>query len=194
VAPRAHTAGFFETSVLERFERGFVPHHPAFRALFNSYYQGVGERHPRPQHGLVTRPGLDEVRAYRHAVDAGVAALLHDRVDPEIEALIELGLQPEQRHQELILTDLKHLLSCNPLNRPPRPSGNTPRNATPRPLRRATSSSPARCIRCHRRTATAATRRCSCSATSGSGPPRRTRPTPASGPGPARWASTTASS
>lgn len=114
----AHTTWFFETFVLERFEPEFKPHHPAFRVLFNSYYQGVGEQHPRPQRGLITRPGLDQVRAYRHAVDERIAALLAASPDltPELEALVELGLQHEQQHQELILTDLKHLLSCNPLD------------------------------------------------------------------------------
>jgi ergothioneine biosynthesis protein EgtB len=112
----AHTTWFFETFLLERFERAFAPHHAAYRVLFNSYYQGVGEQHPRPQRGLVTRPGLDEVRAYRHAVDERIAALLHDAGgNAELATLIELGLQHEQQHQELILTDLKHLLSCNPL-------------------------------------------------------------------------------
>jgi ergothioneine biosynthesis protein EgtB len=112
----AHTTWFFETFVLERFEPGFVPHHAAYRVLFNSYYQGVGEQHPRAQRGLVTRPGLDEVRAYRQAVDERMAALLQAYCDGELAQLVELGLQHEQQHQELILTDIKHLLSCNPLN------------------------------------------------------------------------------
>jgi ergothioneine biosynthesis protein EgtB len=109
----AHTTWFFETFVLERFEKNFEPHHAAYRVLFNSYYQGIGEQHPRPQRGLVTRPGLDEVRAYRHAVDERLLALL-PHAPAEAATLVELGLQHEQQHQELILTDLKHLLSCNP--------------------------------------------------------------------------------
>ena len=72
----AHVTWFFETFVLERFEPGFRPHHPAYRMLFNSYYQGIGEQHPRPQRGLITRPALAEVLAYRTAVDERVAALL----------------------------------------------------------------------------------------------------------------------
>ena len=72
----AHTTWFFETFVLERVEPGFAPFHPAFRVLFNSYYQGVGEQHPRPQRGLITRPGLAEVMAYRRAVDERMAGLL----------------------------------------------------------------------------------------------------------------------
>ncbi|HVK33143.1 MAG TPA: DinB family protein, partial [Burkholderiaceae bacterium] len=122
----AHTTWFFETFVLERFEPGFEPHHAAFRVLFNSYYQGVGEQHPRPQRGLVTRPGLKEVMAYRRAVDERVAGLLARDPGDEVRALVELGLQHEQQHQELILTDLKHLLGCNPLDPVYRPGGGTP--------------------------------------------------------------------
>ncbi len=112
----AHTTWFFETMLLERFEPDFKPHHPAFRMLFNSYYNGIGDAFPRHQRGLVTRPGLAEVKAYRAAVDERIAALLRrPAIDTELAALLELGLQHEQQHQELILTDLKHLLSCNPL-------------------------------------------------------------------------------
>lgn len=111
----AHTTWFFETFILERWEPGFKPHHPAFRMLFNSYYNGVGEKHARPQRGLLTRPSLDEIVAYRHDVDARMGRLLAGPARNEIAALVELGLQHEQQHQELILTDLKHLLSCNPL-------------------------------------------------------------------------------
>jgi ergothioneine biosynthesis protein EgtB len=113
----AHTTWFFETFVLERYEPAFVPHHSAFRVLYNSYYQGVGEQHPRAQRGLVTRPSLDEVRAYRRAVDDRLLALLDGAAVPEaLATLVEVGLQHEQQHQELILTDVKHLLSCNPLD------------------------------------------------------------------------------
>ncbi|WP_249729129.1 ergothioneine biosynthesis protein EgtB [Acidovorax sp. CCYZU-2555] len=111
----AHTTWFFETFVLEPHERGFAPFHPAFRVLFNSYYQGVGARHPRAERGLITRPGLAQVLAYRAHVDARMHALLVGGVDASLHALIELGLQHEQQHQELLLTDIKHLLSCNPL-------------------------------------------------------------------------------
>lgn len=112
----AHTTWFFETFLLERLEPGFAPHHPAFRVLFNSYYQGVGEQHPRPQRGLLTRPGLAEVLAYRRAVDERMAGLLARELGRDALALVELGLQHEQQHQELILTDLKHLLGSNPLD------------------------------------------------------------------------------
>ena len=112
----AHVTWFFETFILERFEPGFRPFDPAFRVLFNSYYHGIGERHPRPERGLVTRPDLAQVRRYRANVDERMHALLAARGDDgELAALVELGLQHEQQHQELILTDIKHLLAANPL-------------------------------------------------------------------------------
>jgi ergothioneine biosynthesis protein EgtB len=117
----AHTSWFFETFILERFESGFVPHHPAFRVLFNSYYNGIGERHLRAHRGLITRPSHAEVLEYRAAVDARIAALLSglEAMDPTdahaIARLVALGLQHEQQHQELIMTDVLHLLSMNPL-------------------------------------------------------------------------------
>jgi len=112
----AHVTWFFETFLLERFEAQFVPFDPAFRVLFNSYYQGIGAQHPRPQRGLVSRPGLADVKRYRASVDERMHALLAQRGDdPEIAALVTLGLQHEQQHQELILTDIKHALSFNPL-------------------------------------------------------------------------------
>lgn len=111
----AHTTWFFETFILERLEQGFRPFHPAFRVLFNSYYNGVGEKHPRPQRGLLTRPAMAEVRAYRANVDERMSVLISAGVGAELAALITLGLQHEQQHQELMLTDVKHLLAQNPL-------------------------------------------------------------------------------
>lgn len=117
----AHTTWFFETFILERHEPEFRAYHPAFRMLFNSYYNGIGAKPVRAQRGLLTRPAFDEVLAYRRDVDMRVMRLIERRllaridIAPEIGALIELGLQHEQQHQELILTDLKHLLSMNPL-------------------------------------------------------------------------------
>ncbi len=112
----AHTTWFFETFVLEPHEAGFAPFHPAFRVLFNSYYNGVGAKHPRPQRGLLTRPSLAEVLAYRTHVDGRVQHLLAQRADDaKLHALVELGLHHEQQHQELLVTDIKHLLSSNPL-------------------------------------------------------------------------------
>ena len=113
----AHTTWFFETFVLEAFEPGFRAFDPAFRVLFNSYYQQVGERHPRPRRGVLTRPGLGEVMAYRDTVDDRVRTLLRTGAGPDrarIAALIELGLQHEQQHQELLLMDVKRLLHMNP--------------------------------------------------------------------------------
>jgi len=111
-----HTAWFFETFVLELLETDFKPFHPAFRVLFNSYYNEVGDKHPRPQRGLLTRPGLEVVLDYRADVDRRIGRLLvAGSVDASLLTLIELGLQHEQQHQELLLTDIKHLLSRNPL-------------------------------------------------------------------------------
>ncbi|HEY8244737.1 MAG TPA: ergothioneine biosynthesis protein EgtB [Casimicrobiaceae bacterium] len=109
----AHTTWFFETFVLAGRE-GYRPLDSAFRVLFNSYYVGVGERHPRPERGLLSRPDLATVRAYRAHVDAAMRALLASDLGRETAARIELGLHHEQQHQELILTDLKHLFSRNP--------------------------------------------------------------------------------
>jgi ergothioneine biosynthesis protein EgtB len=112
----AHTTWFFETFVLEAYERDFRPFHPDFRFLFNSYYNAVGERHARPARGLLTRPTLAEVFAYRRAVDERVQKLCQE-LDGEARAealgIVELGLHHEQQHQELMLTDLKHLFAQN---------------------------------------------------------------------------------
>jgi len=113
-----HTTWFFETFVLEPFERGFTPYAPEFRVLFNSYYRGVGPQHPRPSRGALTRPGVGEVFAYRDTIDERICALLDNAPNddlPEIARRIELGCQHEQQHQELILTDLMLLLHANPL-------------------------------------------------------------------------------
>ncbi|QBE62045.1 ergothioneine biosynthesis protein EgtB [Pseudoduganella lutea] len=115
----AHTTWFFETFILEAMEPGFAPFHPAFRVLFNSYYNGVGQKHPRPQRGLLTRPAMAQVRAYRANVDGRIAALVGSGLDADarsrLAALLTLGLQHEQQHQELMLTDVKHLLAQNGL-------------------------------------------------------------------------------
>jgi len=114
----AHTTWFFETFILERMEPDFAPFHPAFRVLFNSYYNGIGEKHPRAQRGLLTRPGMAEVRAYRANVDARIARLLEAQGGEALRALPELvalGLEHEQQHQELMLTDVKHLLAQSAL-------------------------------------------------------------------------------
>ncbi len=111
----AHTTWFFETFLLERFEQAFRPFDAGFRVRFNSYYQGIGPQHPRAQRGLLSRPGLAEVRDYRRQVDERMHALIDQHGDDaELRALLELGLNHEQQHQELLLTDIKHALSCNP--------------------------------------------------------------------------------
>jgi ergothioneine biosynthesis protein EgtB len=111
----AHVTWFFETFVLERFEPGFKPFDASFRVLFNSYYDGVGDRHPRPQRGLITRPTLSVVKDYRAQIDDRMACLFDTHAaDAEFTELVTLGLHHEQQHQELLLTDIKHLLSFNP--------------------------------------------------------------------------------
>jgi ergothioneine biosynthesis protein EgtB len=113
----AHVTWFFETFILERFEPAFKPFDAAFRVLFNSYYQGVGEMHPRARRGLITRPTLDEVKRYRAAVDARMQRLLASQGgNTALTDLVTLGLHHEQQHQELLLTDIKHALSFNPVH------------------------------------------------------------------------------
>ena len=110
----AHTTWFFETFILA--ELGLPAFHPGLSQLFNSYYQTVGHPHPRPQRGLLTRPALAEVLRYRQHVDSQLLRALADhRLSPELRARVLLGCHHEQQHQELILTDLKHLLAQNPL-------------------------------------------------------------------------------
>jgi len=111
----AHTSWFFETFVLAPNQTGYAIHDPAYRVLFNSYYNSVGEKHPRPQRGLLSRPTLESVHAYRRHVDRAMAELLDGKLPTALLDLIELGINHEQQHQELILTDVKHMLSCNPL-------------------------------------------------------------------------------
>lgn len=114
----AHTTWFFETFVLEPHHPGYRVFDAAYRVLFNSYYNTVGEKHPRPERGMLSRPTLEEVFAYRHHVDEAMLALLSMApgvaLPAQVADLIELGLHHEQQHQELILTDLKHLLSRHP--------------------------------------------------------------------------------
>lgn len=114
----AHLTWFFETFILERFEQEFKPFDLNFRVLFNSYYNGVGDKYPRPQRGLISRPTLEDVLAYRAEVDEKMLSLLDQRLGgadhAELSALVTLGLHHEQQHQELLLTDIKHALSLNP--------------------------------------------------------------------------------
>ncbi|PZV03953.1 MAG: ergothioneine biosynthesis protein EgtB [Leptolyngbya sp.] len=121
----AHTTWFFETFLLRPYLEGYQEFHPGYGYLFNSYYEAVGDRHPRPQRGLLSRPTVAEVYEYRAHVDAAMERLLGDgqgtarkgdRADhPAVAELTTLGLHHEQQHQELLLTDLKYNLAINPL-------------------------------------------------------------------------------
>jgi len=112
---RAHTTWFFEEFVLRPHLPGYRGFDPDFRYLFNSYYEAVGPRHPRPFRGLLTRPSGARVDAYRAHVDAAMERLLRDPPEAAV-ALIDLGLQHEQQHQELLLTDMLHAFAQNPLS------------------------------------------------------------------------------
>ncbi len=114
----AHTTWFFETFVLAPHVTGFQMFHPSFNYLFNSYYNAVGDRLPRPRRGLITRPTLEEAYAYRAATDRAMENFLlsaGEALPASVANVIELGLNHEQQHQELILTDIKHALAQNPL-------------------------------------------------------------------------------
>ena len=132
----AHTTWFFEVMLLQPFA-GQAPLNANWLYLFNSYYEALGERHPRPQRGLLTRPSLDEVLAYRETVESRVLAFL-DALEPDSAtgrdalAVLELGMNHEQQHQELLVTDLKHLLSRNALQ--PAWRSPSPRGVNPEPL------------------------------------------------------------
>lgn len=116
----AHTTWFFELFVLEPHLAGYERFDDRFHYCFNSYYEAAGPRHPRPKRGLLTRPSAEEVRQYRRHVDAGLERLVarQDELTEDVAALIELGINHEQQHQELILTDVLSLFAQNPL-RPP---------------------------------------------------------------------------
>src|SRR5205823_1867338 len=113
-----HTTWSFETFLLSRFDPDYRVFDPAFGYLFNSYYEAVGPRHPRPERGLLSRPTLDIVMAYRDHVSTAMAELIERVAEPEwieMAVLLELGAHHEQQHQELILMDIKHVFSLNPL-------------------------------------------------------------------------------
>jgi ergothioneine biosynthesis protein EgtB len=113
----AHTTWFFETFVLLPHLPGYTVFHPQFGYLFNSYYEAVGERHPRHQRGILSRPTVAEVYCYRDRVDRAMIRLLSSTpADSDLAKLIILGLHHEQQHQELLLTDIKHILALNPLH------------------------------------------------------------------------------
>lgn len=127
----AHVSWFFETFLLKPFLPGYRVFHPAYDNLFNSYYQTVGSPFPRPRRGLLSRPTVAEIYRYRSHVDAAMAELLsktREGTRPEVASRTVLGLHHEQQHQELLLMDLKHIFSINPMRPayhepPPRPAG-----------------------------------------------------------------------
>ncbi len=127
----AHVSWFFETFLLKSFRVGYRPFHPRFEYLFNSYYETVGEFHPRPRRGLLSRPTVEEVYRYRSHVDEQLAALIQDSDEDRWHDLVfrvTLGLHHEQQHQELLLMDIKHNFAVHPLRpayRDPRPQGVT---------------------------------------------------------------------
>jgi ergothioneine biosynthesis protein EgtB len=112
---RAHTSWFFETFLLVPGLAGYRQFHPDYGYLFNSYYQAVGAQYPRQERGLVSRPGIQEITDYRVHVDRAMGSLLERRLDDPTASLVELGIQHEQQHQELLLMDIKHVLSRNPM-------------------------------------------------------------------------------
>jgi hypothetical protein len=116
---RAHTSWFFENFLLIAFKPRYREYHPIYGYLFNSYYEGAGARHPRPERGLLSRPSVAEVARYRAHVDRAMEGLIAEAGTAtwgEIVPLLELGLNHEEQHQELILMDIKHVLSLNPLD------------------------------------------------------------------------------
>ena len=112
---RAHTSWFFETFLLSKYAPGYECFDDAYGYLFNSYYEAVGPRHARPHRGLLTRPGVDDIAAYRQHVDKWMLDFLYCGLPEPLAPLLELGLHHEQQHQELLLMDIQHVFSCNPL-------------------------------------------------------------------------------
>src|SRR5438105_3448800 len=130
----AHVSWFFETFLLKPSVADYPPLDPRYAYLFNSYYNAAGDKYPRPQRGLISRPTVEEVYRYRRYVDEHVLDLLECAGEadlPTIAPIVTLGLNHEQQHQELIVTDLKHMLSYNPLHpvyasARPNPAGGVP--------------------------------------------------------------------
>jgi ergothioneine biosynthesis protein EgtB len=115
---RAHTTWFFEQFLLSEHVRDYRPYHPDYAFLFNSYYVSAGPRHTRGERGLITRPGVEEVTAYRRHVDTAMVKLLREADEATLEKvapLVEIGLNHEQQHQELMLTDILHAFAQNPV-------------------------------------------------------------------------------
>ncbi len=112
----SHITWFFEEMILKKFSPGYQAFNESFSFLFNSYYQTVGKRAVRAERGAITRPTVSEVYAYRKYVDEQMIQLLEKPISPALEALVILGINHEQQHQELLITDLKHTFSLNPLH------------------------------------------------------------------------------
>ena len=130
-----HTTWYLEAMLLARFEREHRPHHPGFAYVFNSYYEVVGDRVARAERGLLSRPTLADVRSYRGAVDERIERLFETCDDLEAAMVLELGTHHEEQHQELLLTDIKHILLSQPLRPTYAPEPNTPfRFAATRPI------------------------------------------------------------
>jgi ergothioneine biosynthesis protein EgtB len=123
---RAHVTWFFETFVLGPHAAGYQPYNEHYAYIFNSYYEAVGDRHPRGQRGLLSRPGIDEITKYRQFVDEAMDRFLGRELPSGVPELVTLGLHHEQQHQELLLMDIKHVLSCNPLRPAYLPSTDAP--------------------------------------------------------------------
>ena len=131
---RAHVTWFFETFLLREYADGYQVFDDRYAYIFNSYYEAVGARHPRPERGFLSRPGVADIARYRAHVDAAMTPLLAHPDQPGLAELIVLGLHHEQQHQELLLMDIKHVLSRNPLHPvylagTPTPMGNHPPKA-----------------------------------------------------------------
>ncbi len=124
----AHVTWFYEMMILKSFEKNFQYWNSPFAILFNSYYNSVGDKHPRKHRGLLTRPSLKEVLDWRKNIESRVDALVQKHLTPELSWLIQLGINHEQQHQELLLTDIHHLFYQNsllPTYSPPNNSGDT---------------------------------------------------------------------
>ncbi|MEM9704972.1 MAG: ergothioneine biosynthesis protein EgtB [Pseudomonadota bacterium] len=114
----AHTSWFYEAFVLEKFKPDYTPFDPSFNFLFNSYYEQIGERHPRPARGMLSRPTAEQVVDYRAHIDRAVSALILDLPEAQfadLADLVQLGCVHEEQHQELLLTDIQHGLFQNPM-------------------------------------------------------------------------------
>ena len=142
---RAHVTWFFETFVLGPHADGYRPYDEAFAYIFNSYYEALGDRHPRSERGHISRPGIAEIARYREIRRRGHGRDAERRLEPGVPELVTLGLHHEQQHQELLLMDIKHVLSRNPLDPAymrrrrrrvtaprPRPGGSSTRAAWPK--------------------------------------------------------------